>query len=684
MRVGIDVGGTFTDLVLVDDRTGEIFYTKVDTTPRDLAEGVLAGLQKIQSMSGRKIRQVETVIHGTTIGTNALIERKGAPTGLLTTEGFIDVLEIGRFQRPAEGLYDFTVDNPPPLIPRHLRKPVRERVDARGEVVVPLDESSARSAIAALKKERVESIAVTFLFSFANPAHEKRVAELIREMAPGVTVSLSSEIAPEFREYERTSTTAINAYLLPILSRYIEKLSAGIQKKYGIRDLRIMVASGGSIAAEVAKHHAVHTVNSGPAGGALAGTFIGKKLGRKKIITVDMGGTSFDIHLTELGEPQVRSDGKFEELPVRIPIIDINAIGAGGGSIAWIDRGGALNVGPQSAGAEPGPACYGRGGGEPTVTDANLVLGRINPDYFLGGEMKLDTERARQVVLERIGKPLNMTAEDAAWGILRLVNANMVKGISVKSIERGYDIREFSLIAFGGAGPLHAADIALELGLREVIVPPIAGDFSAVGLLVGDTRHDYVRTIMKEKHELTPAALQKAFIELERRGIEALEKQKVRDRDLCIQWSCDLRFKGQSYEINTPVKRKMPLTAADIEKISRDFNRIHKRIYAYGSMDEAIEFVNVRVTAIGKSPGVKLRKIPTRRGGPESARKGKRKVYFNGRFINAPVYEREHLRARDRIRGPAVIEEALSSTVLPPRTQAIVREEGTILIRLRG
>jgi N-methylhydantoinase A len=406
-------------------------------------------------------------------------------------------------------------------------------------------------------------------------------------------------------------------------------------------------------------------VNSGPAGGALAGTFIGRKLGRKKIITVDMGGTSFDIHLTEIGEPQVRSDGKFEELPVRIPIIDINAIGAGGGSIAWIDRGGALNVGPQSAGAEPGPACYGRGGVDPTVTDANLVLGRINPDYFLGGEMKLDTERARRAVLDRIGKPLKMSVEDAAWGILRLVNANMVKGISVKSIERGYDIREFSLIAFGGAGPLHAADIALELGLKEVIVPPIAGDFSAVGLLVGDTRHDYVRTIMKEKHELDPMLLQKAFIELERRGIETLEKQKVKDKDLYIQWSCDLRFRGQSYEINTPVNRKIPLTAADIETISREFNRIHEKIYAYGSMDEAIEFVNVRVTAIGKSPGVKLRKIPKGRKDLEGARKGKRKVYFNGRFVETPIYERESLRARDRIKGPAVI-----------------HEDGTILIRL--
>jgi N-methylhydantoinase A len=682
MRVGIDVGGTFTDIVLVDDRTGEIFYTKVDTTPKDLARGVLEGLEKIQSISGRKVRELDFLVHGTTIGTNALIERKGAKTGLLTTDGFIDVLEIGRIQRPAEGLYDFFVDNPPPLIPRYLRLPVKERVGAGGEVVVPLDEDSARAAIEILKKEKVEAIAVCFLFSFMNPAHEKRVADLIREMAPGVFVSLSSEISPEFREYERTSTTVINAYLLPILRRYVEKLSASLKGKYGSVDLRIMIASGGSIAADVAKNLAVHTVNSGPAGGALAGTFIGGKHGRKKLITVDMGGTSFDIHLTEAGLPQVRSDGKFEELPVQIPIIDINAIGAGGGSIAWIDKGGALNVGPQSAGAEPGPACYGRGGAQPTVTDANLVLGRINPQYFLAGEMDLDEKKARQAVLERIGRPMKMSAEEAAWGILRLVNANMVKGISVKSIERGYDIREFALVAFGGAGPLHAAEIALDLGIREVIIPPIAGDFSAVGLLVGDTRHDYVRTIMKERHELKHAELQKALVEIETRGISTLKKQKVKPKDIQILWSCDLRFRGQSYEINTPVKRKTPLTAADIEKISRDFNRIHQRIYAYGSLDEAIEFVNVRVVAIGKSPAIRMKKIPGGGGNARKALKGERKVYFETRFIETPIYERDLLRAGDRIRGPAVIEEAFSCTVLPPKSLATVQNDGSIFIAI--
>jgi len=679
MRIGIDVGGTFTDVVLIDDHKRKIFYTKTNTTTDDLAKGVIVGIDKIIQISKCPIEDVEYIVHGTTIGTNALIERKGAKTGLLTTEGFRDVLEIGRIQRPAEGLYDPTIDNPPPLIPRYLRIGISERIGSKGEIVKPLNEDSAIRAIEFLKKEKVESIAVSFLFSFLNNAHESRVHELIEEIYPDVYVSLSSQICPEFREYERTSTTVINAYLLPIVKKYIDNLLKKLKERYGDIPLRIMIASGGSINAEIAKDYAVHTVNSGPAGGALAGSHIGKLVGCDKIITVDMGGTSFDISLTDMGAPKVTADGKFEDFPVKIPIIDLSAIGAGGGSIAWIDKGGAVNVGPQSSGSNPGPACYKRGGEEPTVTDANLVLGRLNPDYFLGGEIKLDTHLAQKAIEERIAKPLNMSLEDAAYGILRIVNANMIKQISVNSIEKGYDIREFTLVAFGGAGGLHAAEIARDAGLKNIICPPIAGDFSAIGLLISDTRHDYVQTIMKDK--VDPLEMTKLFKELENQGLKELQKQGIPLEITEIQWSADLRFKGQSYEINTPVERKERLTQEDIIKISRDFNEIHERIYAYGSMDEEIEFVNLRVVTIGKSPEVQLPLGEEKGENPKKAEKFARDVYFYPEgYLDTKVYDREKLESGNIINGPAIIEETISSTLIPPGATAAIDKYFNIII----
>jgi len=679
MRIGIDVGGTFTDIVLINDDKREIFYTKTNTTNKDLSEGVITGIDKILDISRYSIEDVEYIVHGTTIGTNALIERKGAKTGLLTTEGFRDVLEIGRIQRPAEGLYDPGVDNPLPLIPRNLRLGIVERIGSKGEVVKHLDEDSAIKAIQYMKEENVESIAVCFLFSFLNKTHEKRVLELIKEIYPKAFVSLSSQIAPEFREFERTSTTVINAYLLPIVRSYIDELLKKLNNKFGKIPLRIMIASGGSISAEIAKDYAVHTVNSGPAGGALAGSYVGKMIGCDKIITIDMGGTSFDISLTDQEIPKVTGDGKFENYPVKIPVIDLAAIGAGGGSIAWLDKGGALNVGPQSAGSEPGPVCYQRGGIEPTVTDANLVLGRLNPDYFLGGEIKLNLDLAKKAIDEKIAKPLKMKTEDAAFGILRIVNANMIKQISVSSIEKGYDIREFNLVAFGGAGGLHAAEIALDAGLKSIVCPPISGDFSAVGLLISDTRHDYVQTIMKDK--IDPSEITELFLELENKGINELKKQGISSDRAEISWSADVRFKGQSYEINTPVERKDKLSEKDVRKIAEDFNRIHEQIYAYGSLDEEIEYVNLRVAAIGKSPEVQLPVGKNKGENPENAKKMVRKVYFYPHgFKDTNIYEREKLECGNIIKGPAVIEETISSTVLPPESIARIDEYFNIII----
>ncbi len=683
MRIAIDVGGTFTDIVLIDDVSGQIDYTKVLTTHENLAEGVISGIDKMLGMVGTSFDQVEYMVHGTTIGTNALIERKGARTGLITTEGMRDVLEIGRIERPDAGLYDVFVDTPAPLVPRYLRCEVRERVGADGQLVIPLDEETAREALRFLKQQAVEAIAICFLFSFRNRAHEERVREICQSMFPEATVSISSEIAPEFREFERSSTTVINAYLSPVVERYIDNLEGQLRQRYGRVDLRIMQASGGSMTTEMAEHRAVNIVNSGPAGGALAASYVGRLTGDQQVISVDMGGTSFDVGVIDRGEPRVAPESQFEGFPVKIPILDVRAIGAGGGSLAWIDQGGALNVGPESAGSEPGPACYGLGGERPTVTDANLVLGRLNPDYFLGGEMKLHPELAERAIRRHIAEPLGVSPEEAASGIIRVVNANMVRAISVNSTEKGFDVREFTLLPFGGAGPLHAVELAEDLGMRRVVVPPYPGTFSAVGLLVANTRYDYVGTLAKNEKELRPEELLAGFKELEAQGRAQLKAQNVPEDQVEILWSADLRYEGQSYELNTPVRRRDPLTHADIGEIVDLFHEQHYRIYAYGSPDEMVEFINLRVAAVGKVPKVSLAHGGTGDGDTEIARKGTRLVQFPAHgFIDTGIYERSLLRPGHVIRGPALIEEMASTTVVTPGVTGAVDKYGNVIIPL--
>jgi len=683
MRIGIDVGGTFTDIVLIDDVSGQIHYTKVLTTHDDLAEGVIGGIDKILGMVGAGFDRINYMVHGTTIGTNALIERKGARTGLITTQGMRDVLEIGRIERPAAGLYDIFVDTPLPLVPRYLRLDVKERVGADGQVVVPLDEESAREAVSFLKDQGVESIAVTLLFSFRNPVHEKRLQEICQSMFPEAAVSISSEIAPEFREFERTSTTVIDAYLAPVVERYIDNLEGQLRDRYGDVDLRIMQASGGSMTTEMAKYRAVNIVNSGPAGGALAAAYVGRLTGDRQVVSVDMGGTSFDVGVIDRGEPRVAPESQFEGFPVKIPILDVQAIGAGGGSLAWIDEGGALNVGPESAGSEPGPACYGLGGERPTVTDANLVLGRLNPDYFLGGEMKLYPELAEKAIRQHVAEPLVVSLEEAAGGIIRVVNANMERAISVNSTEKGFDVREFALLPFGGAGPLHAVELAQDLDMKRVVVPPYAGTFSAVGLLVANTRYDYASTIAKNEKELTPEELLAAFKELETQGRDQLKEQNVPEDQIEIVWSVDLRYEGQSYELSTPVMRKELLTQADIKEIVDLFHDLHYRIYAYGSVDEMVEFINLRVAAIGKVLEVSLAHSGAGDGDAEIARKGSRPVHFPTEgFIDTTIHDRALLRPGHVVSGPALVEEMASTTVLTPGVEGTVDEYGNILVPL--
>jgi N-methylhydantoinase A len=683
MRIGIDVGGTFTDVVFVDDVTRKISYTKTFTTHGRLAEGVMAGIANILDITGASMKEVEYLVHGTTIGTNALIERKGAKTGLLTTDGFRDVLEIGRIQRPAAGLYDFSVDNPPPLVPRYLRQQAEERVGSDGQVVKPLDEESVVKAAELFKREKVEAIAVSFLFSFLNPKHEQQAEEIIKREFPESYVSRSSEIAPEFREYERTSTVVLNAYLLPIIERYIDSLEKELKSKFGRFWLNIMQASGGHITSSAAKRQPVNTVNSGPAGGTMAGAFLGRLTGNPRLITVDMGGTSFDISLIDEGVPKVASEGSFAGLPVKVPVVAISTIGAGGGSIAWVDRGGALNVGPDSAGATPGPACYDRGGELPTVTDANLILGRINPDYFLGGQIKLSRRRAEGAIDKHVAQKMKMSVTDAAAGIIRLVDANMVKGISVNSIEKGYDPREFALIAFGGAGPLHAVSLAKEIGISKVLIPIFPANLSALGLLTTDARHDFVASLAKGSDKVDSGELAQALLELEEKGRRQLAGEGVELENMRFSWSADLRYEGQSYELNTPVPRKKALSQKDIKTVLARFHRLHKKMYAYSSSQERVEFVDVRVAALGISPPVRLRPSKPALGLPRGAFKFKRPVYFHQRgFLQTPIYERDRLRPGIQIPGPAVIEEAASATVLLPETEATVDSYGNIIVAI--
>lgn len=680
MRIGIDVGGTFTDVVLIDNASGRVHYTKVLTTHHDLAEGVIHGIDRVLANAGRSLTAADYVVHGTTIGTNALIERTGARTGLITTQGFRDVLEIARVERPDGGLYDIFVDLPAPLVPRYLRAEAAERIGAAGEVVSPLDENSVIEAATALREQGVESVAVCLIFSFRNPAHEQRVREICEEVFPAASVSLSSEIAPEFREYERTSTTVINAYLQPVVTRYLNNLGQRLEQCYGGVDLRIMQASGGSMTPDIAKRHAVNLVNSGPAGGAQAAAYIGRLTGDEKIISVDMGGTSFDIGLVDGGKPRVSSESMIEGFPVKVPMLDVHAIGAGGGSIAWLDAGGALNVGPDSARSDPGPACYGRGGDRPTVTDANLVLGRLNPDYFLGGEMTLYPDLARQAIDQHIAQPMGLTVEQAAGGIIRVVNANMIRGISTSLVKRGYDLREFSLLPFGGAGALHAVELAQEMNMRRVIVPPYPGTLSALGVLVADTRYDYVSTLVKEEGQLTPQDLQDGLLALEEKGRRQLAAQNVAEADTVIEWSADLRYQGQSYELNVPLPHKTPLTEQDLQDMIARFHKLHYDVYAYGSVDERVEFINLRVAAIGKVPEVRLA-AHNGGGAAQAAPIRRQQVYFPAAgFAEVPVYRREALHAGTRLDGPCLIEERASTTVVTPSARVEVDPFGCLII----
>jgi N-methylhydantoinase A len=665
-RIGIDVGGTFTDAVLLDGASGRLHSAKAFTTPADRSRGVIDAIRAVLAEAGTDADQVAEVVHGSTTGTNALIERTGARTGLLVTAGFRDILEIGRVMRPAEGLYDMSVDRPPPLVPRRLCLEAGERIGSRGEVLTPLDEDSVREAGVAFARMGVEAVAICFLFSFLNPAHERRAAEILATLLPDAPISASHAISPEYREYERASTTVMNGYLTPVMNSYLDRLKPRIEDALGGARLFIIQANGGATTVENARQRPVATVNSGPAGGVVAAAWYGRAHGRDRIVSVDMGGTSFDIGLVEQGASQVTTEGNFQGLPVKLPIIDLHIIGAGGGSIAWVDAGGALNVGPRSAGAEPGPACYGRGGTEPTVTDANLVLGRLDPKLFHGGRTVLDAAAAHAAV-KRIADVLKLSVEEAALGIVKVVNANMVKGIATVTVQRGIDVREFALLSFGGAGGVHAIDIADALDMAEVIVPPHPGVFSAIGLLAADMRHDYVVALGGVTSTAAdPMQIEMLFQGMENEARRALATEGFSGDAVRLVRSADLKVVGQTYELTVPLPQSGPVTREGIAALIASFGALYRERYAFFFEGEAIELVNLRLAASGLNEPVRLTTFETGGSDSSSARIGRRPVYFEKRgFVESDVYQRDRLRPGMKLNGPVIVEEPTSVTLIP-------------------
>ncbi|MBE3558739.1 MAG: hydantoinase/oxoprolinase family protein [Ktedonobacteraceae bacterium] len=664
LLIGIDTGGTFTDMVLLQD--GQLRVHKVLSTPDDPSRAIMEGLTQLGVAE-----HLSVLVHGSTVATNAVLERKGVPTALITTAGFRDVLEIGRQTRPK--LYDLRVQKVPPLVPRSLRLEIVERLNERGEVMTPLDEDSLKSAMAALHAAGVEAVAISLLFSFANPAHERVVAERVR--AAGFYASVSSEVLPEFREYERTSTVVLNAYVGPLIDRYLARLETELPRQTA---LRIMQSNGGSISSKMARREAARTLLSGPAAGVVGAAFVAEASGFDHTITIDIGGTSTDVALISNGVITETTNGKIGGYPTKLPMIDIHTVGAGGGSIAWFDAGGALRVGPVSAGASPGPAAYGLGGTEATVTDANVVLGRLIPEAFLGGTMSLDTERARRAV-EAIATRLGTSPEEAALGIIRVVNANMEAAIRVISVERGSDPRHFALVAFGGAGPLHACELAAALRIPRVLVPTVPGVLSALGMLVADTLKDYVRTVMVPAEHAQDELIATVLAQLEEQGRRDLLQEGIAAEKIITEYYLDLRYVGQSYELVIPFK-------GDIARAVADFHAAHEKRFGYNDPNERVQVVNARLKAraLADKPALERKEI-TREAREASATPiYRRTVYFAGAGgavpYEAPIYERKTLVPGAVLSGPAVVIQYDTTTVLPPGWWAQVDSVGNLVI----
>ncbi len=680
VRVAVDIGGTFTDATLIDEETGAVSIAKVLTTPDDPSEGFMRAVERALAEGGVTAGQVGFVVHATTVATNAIIEGKIARGGFVTTEGFRDLLEIARQVRPS--LYDTQFEKAKPLVPRDRAVTVAERLGPAGEVLRPLEDDSVRAAAAILRREAVESVAVCLLHAYVNEEHEQRVGAILAEELPGVPISLSAEVAPEFREYLRASTTVINAVIRPVVERYLERIEgrladAGVRAK-----LLVMQSSGGVFSSEAARGRPVFMVESGPAAGVIASAHLGETLERPDILSFDMGGTTAKVGLIQDGQPSVTKNYNvgghagagiggmsLSGYPVRTPVVDLVEIGAGGGSIAWVDSGGLMRVGPQSAGADPGPVCYRRGGTEPTVTDANVVLGRLNPSYFLGGEIGLDVEGARRAIEERCAKPLGLDVVEAANGIVEIANAAMVNALHLISVQRGYDPRDFVLVGFGGAGPVHANALARDAEMPTLLIPPSPGIFSATGLLATDLKLDTAVTVMRRLDDLDAAEVDASFAELEGAGRSALALEGLAAEAMSFVRKLDLRYVGQSYELTIPAG----------DGLRERFHQEHDRTYGFSAPEEPVEVVSLRLTSVGAITKPPAR--PLAQGGAAEP-KETRPVYFaeTSGFVDCPIYDRYALPAGATFEGPAIVEEFDSTTVVHPGFGVRVDDLGNLVI----
>ncbi len=685
-RIGVDIGGTFTDVALIEETSGRIGIAKTPTTPDDFGRGVLNGLNEALAKYSLPAQDVILLSHATTVVTNALLENKGAQIALVTTRGFRDVLELRRSARA--DLYDLFQDPPAVLVPRHRRLEVTERVGADGSVVIPLADGELPDLITQLQELQVEAVAVSLLFSFQNGAHEKAIGAALRAALPGIPIFLSCEVLPEIREFERTSTTAVCAYVGPILESYLTRLSEAA-RSLGLPDLHVMGSAGGVLDVPAALAMPAAAVESGPAAGVIAAQMIGRQMGQPNLLSFDMGGTTAKASLIDNGRVETTAEYEVGSSasqsrwlhgtghPIRVPVIDLAEVSAGGGSIAWIDPAGALRVGPESAGAAPGPVCYGQGGERPTVTDANLLLGYLDATSLLGGELPIDYAKAEAALTEQIAEPLGQTAEQAAAGVIAIVNNAMAETLRMVSVERGHDPRDFSLVAFGGAGPLHACALADELDVPEVIVPPIPGAFSALGLVGADIRRDYARTIYAPLAHLTPDQLSAIWDEMAAEGRKMLDAANVSQARQELLRQADLRYGRQAYELTVDAPEGA-VTAATLQTIANGFHAAHERTYGHKNENEPVHIVTLRLSAVGRLGQPRFAEAT----GDGSSLKAERPAWFaaTGR-VTTPVHDRARLAEGQQLAGPAIVESLDSTLVIPPGWQARVDDAGFLRLR---
>jgi len=685
-RLGVDVGGTFTDLIYVDDEAGQILVHKLPTTPDDPSQGTVQGIRELTGLAGTEPSQLEQVFHGTTIATNIVIEHDGATVGLITTEGYRDILHIARHKKPLNfSNYQDLPWQRYPIVRRRYRLTVPERITRDGSVLVPLDEEKAREQVRRLKEAGVEAVAVCFLFSFLNPEHEARVAEIVADEFPEAFLSVSSEVLPQYREYERFSTVCLNAYIGPRVSRYVRRLEEELEAMDVKTGLHLMTSASGVATAEGAVARPVNLLMSGPVAGVVGGIWAGRQAGYDNVITLDVGGTSADIGLAQEGRLRMKHllDTRVGPYQAMIPMVDVDTIGAGGGSIAYVDSGGIFRVGPRSAGADPGPAAYGRGGTEPTATDAMVNLGWLLPETFLGGGMSLDAEAARRAFEEGPAAALGMSVEEASMGAIQILTHSMVQSIEENSVRKGYDPRDFALVAEGGAGPLFAAQIALEAGTPWVVVPNYPGVTAALGLLATDMVYEYVSTVYERLSSLDAGAVQGAFEELEAQARSQLEHDSVPVDRMLIQRVADCRYLGQGYELRVDVGSGA-IDETWVEKTRSDFHDIHEREYSRRFEESDVEIPNIRVRGIGLMPELKVPEVEAGDASPDAALRYERDAWFRVggelRQVGTRFYDRAELKAGNRIEGPAIVNQYDSTTAIPPGLTARIDRFGNIVI----